>query len=243
MKPEIVIVPDFAGVTRRTAELFTEAAERSIASKGRFSAALSGAATPQAFHRLLSEPPFRGRIDWTKTHLFFGDERAVPADDPECNYRMARESLISRVPIPPGNVHRMPADRPDLAAAASEYEAEIRSVIGGTVPVFDLIHLGIGEDGHTASLFPGGPALAESKRLVVESYAESLKSWRMTFTLPLINRADCVLFMADGRRKTDAVRRALTEDGDPVPARFVRPESGKLIWILDKEASAGLEKR
>jgi 6-phosphogluconolactonase len=236
-RAQLAVHPDFQAATRDAAERFASAAEKAVRAKGLFSAALSGAATPQPLHRLLASD-FRDRIDWGKTHLFFGDERCVPPDDPESNFKAARENLISRVPIPATNVHRMPAERGDLAAAAAEYEAEIRSVLGGEIPAFDLVQLGVGDDGHTASLFPGSPALQEKKRLVVGNYSERLKSWRMTFTLPLINRAACALFLVEGKSKSEAVKRSLEDGGDPVPAGLVRPESGELVWILDRDAAA-----
>lgn len=237
---EIVVHPDPGAAARDAAGRFAEIAEKAVRDRGRFCVALSGGSTPQSLHRLLAEPPFRDRTDWARVHLFFGDERCVPPDHPDSNYRAVYENLISRVPIPAVQVHRMPADRQDLAKAAAEYEAEIREVLGDGA-VFDLILLGLGEDGHTASLFPGSPALGEAKRLVAENYSDRLKSRRMTFTFPLINRAARVLFLVEGRAKAEAVRRAVEDAGGPVPAGRVRPEAGGLTWIMDRAAASRLD--
>ena len=209
--------------------------------------ALSGGSTPVLLYRLLASPG--KRIPWERLEVFFGDERGVPPDHSDSNYRVAREELLSRVPIPPDQVHRMPASEPDLKAAALAYEAEIRRIVpDGPVgePAFDLVWLGMGDDGHTASLFPGSPALADTEDLVAANPVKGLPAPRMTFTLPLINNARKVQFLVTGSKKAPAVRQILGPPAEgtpivPLPAARVRPLYGELEWILDREAARLLE--
>jgi len=241
---EVMVFPDAATVSRRVADEFQRAARAAIDAHGRFAVALSGGSTPRAIYSLLAtdEKSADHLLPWDKIHIFFGDERHVPPDHPDSNFRMARETLLGAVPIPPANVHRVRAEL-DAPSAAATYEAEIRSVLGGRpgeVPRFDLILLGLGSDGHTASLFPGSAALAERTALVCATWVERLSSYRITFTFPFLNAAAEVLFVATGSDKAEIVGRVLRGDssGQTYPAQRVRPDSGRLLWIID-EAAAG----
>jgi 6-phosphogluconolactonase len=187
----------------------------------------------------------RDRVDWSRVELFWSDERAVPPDDEQSNYRMARESLLERVPVPAENVHRMPADRTPLDAAADAYAEEIRRTLGagaGEVPRFDLVMLGMGDDGHTASLFPETAALDENDRLVVPNYVPKLDAYRLTFTPRLINAATHVLFLVAGASKADPLHAVLEGPRRPrtYPSQLVAPTGGTLHWYLDPAAAAKL---
>jgi 6-phosphogluconolactonase len=215
---------------------------------GPISVALSGGSTPALLYRRLAEG-YRDSIPWDRLEVFFGDERAVPPDHPDSNYRLAFTTFLGKVAIPPERIHRMAGEEPDLEAAARRYEEEVcRSVPAGPdgVPSFDLIWLGIGEDGHTASLFPGTKALEEKKRLVAANEAPALKSRRLTFTLPLLNAAKVLQFIVAGKKKAPVVRRVL-EAGKgagsrPIPpAALVRPTRGELELLLDREAASEIE--
>jgi 6-phosphogluconolactonase len=241
---EIVVCRDRDDLGRKAADLFLEEAERAIAARGCFSVALSGGATPRALYQRLAGLPFSEKIPWAKVHLFWGDERAVPPDHPDSNYRMAYETLIAHVPIPPENVHRMPAEKENLQTAAEEYEETLRrffKLSKGEWPSFDLILLGVGPDGHVASLFPGSPALEEKKRWVIAVYVERLKSSRLTLTLPVLNRGREILFLAAGKEKAETIRDILSDHSPrtDLPARRVQPDNGGKIFLLDQEA-AGL---
>jgi 6-phosphogluconolactonase len=218
--------------------------------EGRISVALSGGSTPALLYEHLAKD-YTTEIPWGRLDLFFGDERAVPPDHPDSNYRLALTSLLSRVPEPAPKVHRMPAEEKDLEAASRRYEEEIRGAVPPgalQVPAFDLIWLGIGDDGHTASLFPGSAALDEKERLVVPSFVPSMGKHRMTFTFPLINGARKVQFLVFGKKKAPIVREILGQRGkeerpapSPYPAARLSPRHGTLEWLLDREAARGIE--
>lgn len=241
----IRVCGDPEDVGRRAADAFIRSAAGAVSLRDRFSAALSGGATPRILYRYLADPAFSDRVPWEKVHLFWGDERAVPPDHPDSNYRMAYETLISKVPIPPENVRRMEGERSDLEAAAKDYEELLRrffNLSGDRPPSFDLILLGIGTDGHTASLFPGSPALGEKRRRVVAVEVEKLHSRRLTLTLPVLNRAREVLFLAAGREKAPIVKTILSGPSpNDLPAGRVRPAGGKRRFLLDREAAALLD--
>jgi 6-phosphogluconolactonase len=211
--------------------------------------ALSGGSTPALLYERLAEA-YREEIPWERLEVFFGDERAVPPDHPHSNYRLAREKLLSLLPIPPAQVHRMPAEEPDLAAAARRYDELVRRKVPpgpGGLPQFHLVWLGMGEDGHVASLFPGTAALEEKTRLVAVGEAPAPGGRRLTFTLPLINAAQRVQLLISGRKKAKAVRRVLkpqkSEAGRAaLPAARLRLRGGALEWLLDREAAAELER-
>jgi 6-phosphogluconolactonase len=224
------------------AERFAEASAAAIASDGSFRVALSGGSTPQALHRILAAEPYRSRIDWLNVHIFFGDERCVPPDDADSNYRMARETLLSKVPIPLDNVYRM-AGEIDPTSAAQQYEQELKDQLGDQG--LDLCFLGLGDDGHTASLFPHTPAVSEQTRWCMAQYVEHSttgKSWRITLTAPLINRSKRVIFLVAGKKKSAALAEVLEGERAPetFPAQLVQPADGELIWLIDA-AAAGME--
>lgn len=237
---ELKIVADAAALAREAAAEFLTRAEAAVAQRGRFSVALSGGNTPRAVNTLLVEQ-HKNSLPWEKIFFFFGDERHVPPADPDSNYRMANESLLSRVPVPPGNVFRIQAE---LAAdiAAQKYEDTLRKFFQlrpGSWPQFDLIFLGLGDDGHTASLFPGTTALNENARLVVANRVEKLKTERITFTFPVLNHAREVLFLVSGAGKAPILREVLQpSNAANYPVQTVHPEGGRLLWIADREAAS-----
>lgn len=235
--PSVRIEPDPDAVARAAAGLVAEAAANAVAERGRFTLVLSGGSTPRALYSLLAHRP----ISWERVHVFWGDERCVPPEHPDSNYRMARESLLDRVPIPAGNVHRLEGENPDPAAAAARYAEEIRRFFAPEPPRFDLVLLGLGPDAHTASLFPGSAAL-ESPGWVAAPWVEKLASYRLTLTPVLLNRAAQVVFLVAGRDKAAAVEAVLRGDESPreIPARAIRPEEGRAVWLLDA-AAAGRE--
>lgn len=240
-RPDVRVVPDAAAVHEAVAGSVVAHARAAIDARGRFTLALTGGATPRGAYALLAgEPRFRDAVDWARVEAFFGDERCVPPDHPDSNYGMARDSLLSKVPIPPAQVHRMRGELPPPDAAAL-YEAELRALAsGGEVPRLDLVLLGLGEDGHVASLFPGTAAVEERTRLVVASFVPHLDAWRITVTFPVLAAASAVLFLAEGERKAGAVAAVLRGEGgtgDGPPARRVRPASGAVTWILDRAAA------
>ncbi|PJF48947.1 MAG: 6-phosphogluconolactonase [Chloroflexi bacterium] len=217
---------------------------KAIERRSAFHLALSGGSTPKALYRRLSGPPYADQLDWQRVHLWWSDERAVPHDHPDSNYNLAYDALIAHVPIPPENVHRVQTEL-GLAGAAEQYEAEIRSRIAGVAdpswPTFDLILLGMGDDGHTASLFPHTPALAERSRLVASQVVPQANvPARITFTPPLINAADVVCFMVSGASKAGTLRRVLLGEYQPqaLPAQLIAPTRGKLFWMVDAAAAS-----
>lgn len=245
---EIRVSDDIAALARAAAEEVLRAALDAVAARGRFTIALSGGSTPQALYRLLASPddPFRARMPWSAIHFFWGDERHVPPDHPESNYRMVREAMLDRVPVPPGNSHRIRAEEKDAARAAAEHEAELRSFFAlreGEWPRFDLVLMGLGPEGHTASLFPGSPAITENVRLVVAPWVEPLHTFRITMTPPVFNHAAELLFLVSGEEKAQAVHAVLEGERDPglVPAQVVRPVEGRLVWMLDRAAARNLK--
>jgi len=229
------------------AEEVVRAANDAVAERGRFTIALSGGSTPKNLFNLLATNA-RTVLPWDRMFFFFGDERHVPPTDPESNYRMADESLLSKVPVPPGNVFRIPAENPDAAAAAAAYEKTLQKFFAlqpGQFPVFDLILLGMGPDGHTASLFPGTAGLQEKSRLVIANWVEKFKTSRITLTLPVLNAARCVTFLVSGTDKAPALHAVLDSDapGEQYPSKLVRPTDGKLIWLVDRAAASELSTR
>jgi len=246
---DLRIFDDGAELAEAAAEEFTRRADEAVRTRGRFSAALSGGSTPRHLFARLADPaqPFRDRIDWRAIHLFWGDERHVPPDHPESNFRMAREALLDAVPIPEGNVHRMRGEEPDAARAASLYEDELRAFFSGA-PRFDLVLLGLGADAHTASLFPGTAVVRERERWVAAPWVEKLDTFRITLTPAVLDRATAVMFLVQGEEKAEAVRTVLQgvegeRDADRYPAQAVRPTDGEILWLLDLPAASRLKKR
>ena len=230
--PDFVVLPDREAVSHAAAQHFVTLAAGS-AQTGPFTVALSGGSTPRRLFEMLASVPYRTRVPWPQVHFFWGDERCVSPDHADSNYRMAREALLDQIDVPPQNVHRV---RSRLAPdqAADHYRSELKRMLGPD-PQFDLVLLGMGADGHTASLFPGSPALQEREQTAIAVYAAHLDSWRVTLTLPVLNRARQVLFMVSGANKVSAVARIRA--GEPLPAGQVRPSQGKLTWLLDRDAA------
>lgn len=237
-EPEIRIVETAADLFQAAAEEFAQIAAKAIRARGRFTVALSGGSTPRGLFSLLATGKFN--VAWDKTLLFWSDERHVPPDDPESNFRMAKETLLSKISVPPENIFRIHAEEKNADDAATAYEATLRSAFAvkpGEIPRFDLILLGIGTEGHTASLFPGSPALEETKRLVVANWVEKLHTTRITFTYPLLNNAACVIFLVSGAEKA-AILEQIVEGPGGLPAQRVCPVNGRLLWIEDHAAAA-----
>jgi 6-phosphogluconolactonase len=230
---EIEVYADADVLARAAAEHFVAQAAQAIAARGRFVVALAGGSTPRATYALLASDEFVARVDWLRVHTFWSDERCVPPDHRNSNYRLAREALLTGVPIPSANIHRIRGELPPAQAAAA-YESELETTLDANGR-FDLILLGLGADGHTASLFPGASALEERTRWVVESYVEKIDAWRITLTLPIINAARLVMFLVSGSTKAEPL--AGIQAGEPLPAALVRPTAGKLMWLVDRQAS------
>jgi len=248
--PEVVVLPDPEAVAHEAARRLVTVARRGVKRRGRFTLALAGGSTPARLYHLLAGPDYRDAIPWSHVWVCFGDERCVPPHHPDSNYHLAHEALLSRVPIPPDHVVRIAGElEPEAAAAA--YEEALRrcfDLAGAGRPRFDLILLGMGEDGHTASLFPGLPALEEKGRLAVATavpeYARPAVP-RVTLTLPVLNAARQVIFLVTGAHKACAVGAVLAglSPSGPLPAALVRPRQGRLVWLLDREARASLHPR
>lgn len=243
---EVRILPDAAAIARRGAQKFVEIAAAAVKEKGMFRVALSGGSTPKALHGLLvNDPALRSQVPWDKVHLFFGDERHVKPDDPQSNYRMAVETLISKSPLKPEQVSRIKAELPEAADAANKYEQEIRAqfqLSDGQFPRFDLVLLGMGSEGHTASLFPGTKALHENRRIAVHNWVGKVLMDRITLTAPAINNAAHILFMVAGADKAPALTAVLERFYEPeqLPAQLIQPVSGTLLWLVDTAAGSML---
>lgn len=221
----IRIFADAKELARAAAEYFVSRRPETVA--------LSGGSTPKAMFQVLAKE-FREHVPWSNLHFFWSDERHVPPDHPDSNYRMANEALLSHVY---SNVHRIRGENPNAAQAASEYEQTLRDVTKQNLPRLDLILLGLGTDGHTASIFPGSEVLHETKRLVAAPWVEKLQTHRITMTLPLINNGASVLFLVTGADKAEIVKEVL-EGENKYPAQAVKPNQGELIWMLDKAAAS-----
>jgi 6-phosphogluconolactonase len=241
VEPEILVYDHDDALARAAAELFIESAATAAAAGHPFRVALSGGSTPRLFLRLLGTSEYAARVDWSQVQLFWGDERCVPPDHAASNYRMAKQALIDHVPIPDENVHRMKGEI-DPQAAAAEYEALLRDIFGDTAR-FDLILLGLGDNGHCASLFPGKRAVRETERWVMAEFIEEVQMSRITLTPVAINAAVIDAFVVCGREKARIVRRVIerTPDIDAVPASAISPVAGRLLWLLDDAAAAHLE--
>ncbi len=241
-QPDIRIFEDAQSLFQGAAEEVASQATTAVRSRGRFTVALSGGSTPRRLYTLLAT---KASLPWDKIYFFFGDERHVPPDNPESNYRMAKESLLSKVPIPPENVFRVPAENPDPKQAAEAYEQTLRKFFNaapGSFPRFDLVLLGMGPDGHTASLFPGTKALQEQSRWVVSNWVEQFKTYRLTLTLPVLNNAAVVLFLVSGQDKAGVLKEVLEgrQPGELFPSKLIKPSNGELIWMVDRAAAAQL---
>ena len=241
MEAEIVVVADAGGLAREAAGRFVRLAQEAVQARGRFSVALAGGGTPRGLYERLGEMPYRDQVPWPQVHLFWGDERRVPPDDPGSNYHLAAETFLPRVPLPPDNVHRMEGEL-EPEAAVRAYRRVLEDFFCGPRPRFDLVLLGLGSDGHTASLFPGAEVLEEKAETVaaVEADYEGRPAGRLTLTLPAINAARHVLFLVAGEGKATIVREVLEGPTGRLPAQRVAPHAGQLTWLLDVGAAGAL---
>lgn len=246
--PDIRIAPGTQEWGQAAASLILSVSQQAIQAHGRCLIALSGGSTPKTLYQVLATPEWNAQFDWSRMAFLFGDERCTPPDHPESNFRMAQTELFQRLNIRPEQVHRMKGESDDTTAAAQEYEATIRRLTNTPaprVPVLDLVLLGIGDDGHTASLFPGTAALQEDKRIVTVGHAPTGIRSRLTLTLGVLNHAAVVLFLVTGSGKAQMVRRVLDQESEAdrsLPAAKVSPASGRLVWMLDHSAAQQLKK-
>ena len=242
----IAIYPDTETLSQEAAHYIVRIAQESITAHRRFTIALSGGSTPKKLYGLLAQEPYRSQIDWNLVEIFWSDERCVPPDDAESNYLMARQVLLSKIPIPANQIHGMPANLADRDAASYAYTLEMQQTMGSDgVPNFDLIQLGMGPEGHTASLFPHQPSLHEQQRLVMPVTVPKPPPPRLTFTPRLLNAASHILFLVTGAEKQDAVKAVLEGEYQPdeYPAQIVQPTKGEVTWMLDTSAAEKLQRK
>lgn len=240
---EMYVFPDHDALSHQAARIFVEASHESITARGKFVVAVSGGATPELYYRLLGSSEYSNAIDWPSVHLFWADERCVPPDHEKSNFRLVNEALLVRIPFPLTNIHRIRGEE-GPKKAATMYALEIRRFFGlGQSPVFDLVTLGVGRDGHTASLFPGSPALEGMGKLTVPVMTRDEGVGRVSLSISVINQARCVLFLVSGSEKSEVVTKILGAKGERAeyPAGRVRPVRGRLLWLMDKEAAIGLK--
>jgi 6-phosphogluconolactonase len=243
---EVRILADASSIAQTAAAEFLEAARQAVSEKGSFSVALAGGSTPKALYGLLATNPLlQAKVPWSKIQFFFGDERHVPPEDAESNFRMAEEAMLSKAPVDPRQVHRIKGEKRNAAQAAEEYEQDLRASFrleAGQFPRFDLVLLGMGPEGHTASLFPGTKALKEERRLVVSNWVGKFYTDRITFTPPVLNNASRVIFMVHGEEKAPALKAVLEGPYEPeqLPAQIIQPKQGKVLWLVDPSAASML---
>ena len=244
-EPKIIVCADHNDLNIKAAEYCAKTAKQAMFSSGTCTISLSGGSTPKSLYALLATPEWRSRFNWKHIHLFWGDERCVPIDHPDSNFGMVKRELLSKVEIPEENIHRFPVELQDPAAIAQAYDASIRQFFGvahtkSEVPRFDLVFLGLGENGHTVSLFPHSPVLQEKEKLAVADYIEEMKSYRVTTTVPLINAARHALFLVSGTSKAQVVQEVIEGPRQPeqLPAQLISPVRGTLVWLLDRDAAA-----
>ena len=242
VRPGVLVYPDLPDVARAAAQEFVKLAGRFIATHGMFHAALSGGNTPAQLFRLVASDEFRQAIDWASTHLYWSDERCVPPDHPDSNFGMAQRELLQHISIPPGNIHRMKAELPDLDRAAKDYEDTLRQNLplsSEGFPCFDLIFLGMGPDGHTASLFPGAEDPRQTSDWVITPYVEKFHTHRMSLTLPVLNAAREVIFLVSGADKAESLRSVIEGTcNPPLPAQLVTVPDGRLLFLVDESAAS-----
>jgi 6-phosphogluconolactonase len=237
----IRVYPDLEALSQAAAALVVKQAGLAVISRGRFSLALSGGNTPRRTYELLAQPPFVTQAPWNRMHIFWGDERCVPLDDPRSNARMARQAWLDHVPIPETQIHPLNCAQAP-AAAAQQYEAQLRKFFTGQPHRLDLVLLGLGENGHTASLFPGTSVLQEKSRWAAEVYVAEQDLYRVTLTAPLINQAAVVAFLVAGDSKAGVLREVLQgpRNVEHLPAQLIQPQNGELLWLADRKAAAQL---
>lgn len=243
-KPEIIVTDDPTQLARTGAGIFMTTAKDCVDQNNFFSVAISGGSTPRGMHRMLTEEPYCSGIPWDKIHIFWVDERCVPMDDPANNYGMARRDFLDRIPIPLEQIHLMPGEiAPEEGARKYQEKMEvILQIREEDFPVFDLIFLGMGKDGHTASLFPGKSSVLASERWVVVVKGGSPDVYRLTLTYDVLNRAKRICFLVSGKEKALIVRTVLENKDARLPAQKIQPVQGKLTWLLDKDAASLLSK-
>lgn len=248
MKHSVQIVADSAAVARAAAQIWVERAEKGVAEHGHFTVALSGGSTPKALYSILaSEPALRERMPWNKIVFFFGDERHVAPDHPDSNFKTANDGLFTKLGIDSARVFRMKGEYADADRAAREYEEELRKFFHlqpGQLPRLDLVFLGMGPDGHCASLFPGTKALHETSRQVTSNWVGKFFTQRITMTAPVLNHAACVLFMVAGADKAQPLKAVLEGPNEPeqLPSQLIHPANGSLLWLVDQSAAAQLDR-
>jgi 6-phosphogluconolactonase len=239
---KIEVLPDLEALSLRATSIFVSASRNSIAAKKRFAVAISGGSTPRRLYSLLGSEAYRHQVDWQHVHLFWADERCVPKEDGASNFRTAFDTLLSKISVPDENIHRIRGEEhPDKAAR--DYEEEIKKFFGmSESPIFDLIILGTGEDGHTASLLPGSKSLEETTRLAVPVYLEKPNRNRVTLTLPVLNNAARIVFLVSGPSKANIIHEILGKEGRKgrYPAGLIRPSHGHITWLIDQEAAGEL---
>ncbi len=238
---QVRVYPTRIAAAHAAAAQFVATAEKAITARGRFSVALSGGNTPRDVYRLLASSEYAPMVEWKLAQIFWGDERTVPLGDPDNNGRMALDTLLSHVPVPPENIHRIQSQLPPQQAADA-YESSLRAYFAGrglVLPRFDLVLLGLGAEGHTASLFPRSPVLHERERWVAAVFVDPVRKWRITLTPVALNAASKVLFLAGGEEKAQALKQVLGEPKNPdlLPAQIVDPPQGQVLWIIDKSAA------
>jgi 6-phosphogluconolactonase len=234
----IRVYPDLESLSKAAAALFVREAGSAISARGRFSVALSGGGTPGRTYELLAGAPYREQVDWAGVHVFWGDERCVPWDDPRNNARAAYLALLSRVPLPGDQIHPLDCTG-NPEAGARRYEALLREFFGGGPPRLDLVFLGLGENGHTASLFPHTPVLKEQERWAAAVYVAEQDIYRVTLTAPLLNQAARLVFLVAGAAKAGVLQEVRQGAPDPerLPAQLIGPVSGELLWLVDQAAA------
>jgi 6-phosphogluconolactonase len=243
---EIIIVPDAKGLAHTAAAEFLVAAREAVQEKNSFNVALAGGSTPKALYKLLSTNALlQALVPWSKIQWFFGDERHVAPDNSDSNFRMASETMLGKAPVDPNQVHRIKGEKANTLEAAAEYEEELRntfSLDADQLPRFDLVLLGMGAEGHTASLFPGTKALKEERRLVVSNWVGKLYTYRITLTPTVLSNAQRVIFMVHGAEKATALKAVLDGPYEPeqLPAQMIHPKQGKVMWLADSSAAAML---
>lgn len=248
MQPDIQIVPNADALCRIAAAEVESSAEAAVREKGSFTVVLSGGSTPKSLYALLADDAsWRARVPWEKTHFFWGDERHVPPDHPESNYRMSYEAMLSKVPIPAAHIYRIKSEYADTEQAAQEYEQTLQTFFHlavGQYPRFDLVFLGLGPDAHTASLFPGTQALHEQQRLVVANWVGKFDTERITMTAPVLNNAALIVFLVTGEEKALPLKAVLKGRYEPnqLPAQLIQPHHGRLLWLVDQAAAHLLQR-
>ena len=243
---DVRVFADAETLSRAAAREFIALCRQAVDARGRFTVALAGGSTPRRVYELLADHEHCDQVDWTRVEFFWGDERAVPPEHPDSNYGMAAAALLGKLDLRPEQVHRIQAERPDRESAARDYEVEIAGVFGvspeGPLPPFDLILLGMGRDGHTASLFPCAEAVHERRRQVVRNYVVKLQAERITLTFPMINRARDIRVVVAGAEKAPALKDVLEGPHDPerLPSQLLSPVAGRLGWLVDRAAANAL---